>query len=334
MNPLEAAPIVWIGERAGPRTRGAVRIYELLRRFTFLTRIGLPAWRGVWRLEPLLAWIISFRPKSLFCANPSLIPYWHGSVIVDIPDPTFSKSEIALLNSSNVQVVVTTTEQLRTEFLRHGLVRPIEVVPSGYTRLDLDHQFTELLARTYNPEDHPVVGYDCHTLELPGNQPTQGDISVLVRAMEAVWAEMEQVQLWLVGDPTREVERWAARNPQVRLLGWVPRSKLASYIQNFTVGTYPRRLDHRGRFSIKLIEYMAHGVPVVGTAVSETEIVLRANAGILAETPVAFAEAILGILRDTSRWKLFKANGLQFAAAYDWDRIAADYHRRIFSTIP
>lgn len=280
----------------------------------------------------MIAWLASYPPKVLFCRNLSLIPRWHGPVIADVDDPTFSDTEIALLNSSQVQVVVTTAEQLKEELLRRGLVRPIDIIPSGFNTRDLDDDLRALLGRTYNPDGHAVVGYHSPTLELPVDGPTQGDISLLARAMELVWSEMERVQLWLVGHPAKEVERWAAGRPQVHLCGLVPLSKLSSYIRNFTLGTYPRRLDHKGRFSVKLIEYMANGIPVVGTPVSETEIILRANAGVLANTPSEFANAILRILRDESRRELFRKNGLRFAVPYDWDRIAVDYEARIFSS--
>jgi glycosyltransferase involved in cell wall biosynthesis len=70
---------------------------------------------------------------------------------------------------------------------------------------------------------------------------------------------------------------------KVRLLGAVPRRFLLNYVCNFDIGVYSREVDHRGRFSVKLIEYMGCGVPIVATKTTETQIIDDVRAGFRAK---------------------------------------------------
>jgi glycosyltransferase involved in cell wall biosynthesis len=249
---------------------------------------------------------------------------------MDYDDPTFSKTEIAGLNNPRVKVVVTTTEHLRDEFIRHGVLKPIEVVPSGFSKRDIDERLACELARIHNPHGYPVIGYCGSTLELPDSKPSQGDLSLLIKAMQRIWTNVPNTQLWLIGNPSNEVAQWARKEPRARLFGLVPRSRMLAHLQNFTVATYPRRLDHGGRFSIKLIEYMGLGIPIVATPVSETEMIRQAEAGIFAETPEQFADAILKILHDNSQKAVLSENALRFSVSFDWDVIAKQYEDQVF----
>jgi len=236
---------------------------------------------------------------------------------------------MAVLNKPNVKVIVTTTERLREEFIRRGVSKPIEVIPSGFSKQNCNERLAHELTRTHNPKGYPVVGYSGSTIELQPLRPSQGDISVLAEAMERIWTVDNDIQLWLIGKASREVAKWAIGKQQVKLFGLVPRSELLAHLKSFTVATYPRLIDHGGRFSIKLIEYMGVGIPVVATPVSETKILKEAAAGIFAKTPKEFANAILKILQNKAQKELMAQNALHFAAQYDWDLMAENYENQV-----
>ncbi len=51
----------------------------------------------------------------------------------------------------------------------------------------------------------------------------------------------------------------------------MPHTEVLNYVSAFDIGLFPREVDAGGYASIKLLEYMACGVPVIGTRVSEME---------------------------------------------------------------
>jgi glycosyltransferase involved in cell wall biosynthesis len=316
--------IFWVG--VWPRT-GYVnaRYHELFRRFTNLRQVRLPFRRGVWRLEPLFAALLSRRNRWLLCTRPSLARFWRGSVIADVDDPNFSESEIAQLNHPSVEVVVTTTERLKSQFIESGLTKPVAVVPSGFSGGDWDSRLVEEIANSHNPEGFPVVGYAGSTVTLSLNEDDPGNVSLLAHAMEKVWSEAPDTQLWLIGDATPRVYRWSDGRPGVKVFGHIPRNALLNYLKNFTVATFPRRVDLKGLFSVKLIEYMGMGLPIVASSVTETEIVEKARAGVRVSTVEEFARSLLMMLGDEPLRLELGKNAMKFARPYEWDLVAARY---------
>jgi glycosyltransferase involved in cell wall biosynthesis len=317
--------IVWIGLWPKQNSYVNARCYELLRRLPQIKQIRLPAVRGAMKLASTVARFFPYKDYKLFCMDLPVLRRWRQQAIVDIDDPQFSCTEIALLNDPKVQLVITTTQRLGRRFVTAGVAKPIEVIPSGYSRQDIKAGLAEEIARVNNADGHPIVGYSGATIAIQPNKPNQGNIALLVEAMEKVWSEIPEVQLWLLGEASKEVKYWAHGRKQVRLFGLIPRSRLLAYLQNFTVGTYPRLLDHGGRFSVKLIEYMAVGVPIVATDVSETHIIHQAKVGVSAATAADFSKALLGVIRNRSLRETMARNGVQFAESYDWDRISGIY---------
>ncbi|MEM4204981.1 MAG: glycosyltransferase, partial [Candidatus Methanomethylicaceae archaeon] len=57
----------------------------------------------------------------------------------------------------------------------------------------------------------------------------------------------------------------------------------------------------------------------------------EAKAGMLANTPEEFAEALLAILQNPDKRDQLSRNALSFAEPYDWDQIAKQFENRIFS---
>lgn len=78
----------------------------------------------------------------------------------------------------------------------------------------------------------------------------------------------KSVRFVIVGYPTpnfvRSIEKFLDR---VELKGYVKHDELPKYIRQAAVGIFPQSVSLRGRWSVKLLEYMACGRPIVATDV-------------------------------------------------------------------
>ena len=97
------------------------------------------------------------------------------------------------------------------------------------------------------------------------------------------------------------------------------------YVAAFDIGLYPRTADLMGRASIKVVEYMACGVPVIGFDVEEMRVVVDGKAGIAVETAEAFAAGLVTLAKDPRRRSQLGRNGRKAAAAFDWATLAEKY---------
>jgi len=79
----------------------------------------------------------------------------------------------------------------------------------------------------------------------------------------------------------------------------------------------------RFAFPLKVVEYMAAGLPVATTAETEAaDIVTRADAGVVVPHDArAAAQAISQFLRDRARQRRCAENAVSFSRAFDWKRL-------------
>jgi glycosyltransferase involved in cell wall biosynthesis len=288
-------------------------------------------------------WGYAMRGLARFCdylvftpENLSAVTGVNCPIIVDDDDPEFSAAHLELLNHPNVRVVVTTTQQLKTQLLAAKLAKPCVVIPSGVDSKSLDAARVSAIGQQYNPQQLPVLGFVVPRLYTDADMATLGpegdlrNISFLTQVMEQLWPRMPEVQLWLMGYPSNAVKAYAATHPQVKLLGYVPHDQVLNFYANFHIGLYPRSLDVQGRHSIKLLEYMACGVPVVSTDVSESFLVKEAQGGIISALDAsAFAESICRLLDNAALRRELGQNGRIFARGYEWDALAARFVQEV-----
>jgi glycosyltransferase involved in cell wall biosynthesis len=80
--------------------------------------------------------------------------------------------------------------------------------------------------------------------------------------------------------------------------------------------------------SLKLLEYMASGRPVVATNVDESFPLKESGAGIVTEIDAeAMAEAIIRLLDNDRLAEELARKGVEYARKYDWNKMVEDYVR-------
>jgi glycosyltransferase involved in cell wall biosynthesis len=139
------------------------------------------------------------------------------------------------------------------------------------------------------------------------------------------------VELLIIGDgPQRHAVEERAEHLGVRgrvtVTGWVPYEDVPALLASAHVGldTAPLTDVNHGSTMIKILEYLAVGLPVVASALRETKITAQ-NAVIAVEDdkPQAFASPAVELLTNASAWEAAAARARSRGRALHWPAQAA-----------
>ena len=143
---------------------------------------------------------------------------------------------------------------------------------------------------------------DPATIVFTGNMGYAPNVDAILyfaaEILPLIRAGMPAVRLAVVGtDPARAVRRLAA-DPAIEVTGRVP--DLRAWLNRATVAIDPLRIG--AGLQNKVLEGMAMALPMVVTPVANEGIGAPPDEAVLvAETPDAFARAVLGLLREPAR---------------------------------
>jgi glycosyltransferase involved in cell wall biosynthesis len=252
-------------------------------------------------------------------------------IVLDIEDPRITLpdeelhsqprlyliNELRLLRNKKVRKVVVPTEMIKRKFIALGLDEDrISVIPNGVD--------TSLFHPTPLPKEPVVLYYGTfHPIRA----------KLLLEVIDVLVRRRQDVRFLLAGDvpPTVRERLLRVAGNRVEMLGFVEHDLLPQYIQKARVCILPQDRSLGGRLSIKLLEYMASGRPIVATNVDESFPLKESGAGIITEIDAeAMAEAIIRLLDDDKLAEEFARKGVEYAQKYNWDKIVEDYVRLFY----
>jgi glycosyltransferase involved in cell wall biosynthesis len=112
---------------------------------------------------------------------------------------------------------------------------------------------------------------------------------------------------------TKTVQKWGKDLSNVRLLGWVP--SITPYLERVRISLAP--VLHGAGTKRKIIQALAIGTPTVATRMGIEGFDLRDSEEILiADDPVAFANAIARLLQDEGLWQRIASQGRTYMLAF------------------
>lgn len=172
-------------------------------------------------------------------------------------------------------------------------------------------------ARAGSPEQVILTGKMSYHANVTAALQLVNDI------MPLVWQQRPEVQVVLAGSaPPPAVRALGERaDGRVRVTGYV--DDLRPYLRGATVAVAP--VTYGAGIQNKVLEAMACGVPVVAS--SQASSALQVTPGhelLVAASPPAFAEAILGLLASETRCSELAQAGRRYVVSHhDWEAIAA-----------
>jgi glycosyltransferase involved in cell wall biosynthesis len=272
------------------------------------------------------------RYALMFTTDLRQIPYFQGRVVADLDDPRFSATEVELLNRPNVGAYVVTTEGARSRFEGLGVTTPGHVISQGADLRSFDKEATRAVAARHRRPGEVAIGYIARW--LLGN-PSRDRGRQLLYGLEHVLELWERIstrvpagRLWLIGDPDRAAREMCADRSDILLLGRIPQDRVLPYIANLDIALYPRRVDH-SPMPVKLVEYIALGVPTVSYDLDLAQILRETGAGCLASSPEEFADRVERLSLNEGERHQLSAAGKSVAPSFDWDNLAARYQREV-----
>ncbi len=156
-----------------------------------------------------------------------------------------------------------------------------------------------------------------------GGMSRNKGLFLMIKAMEILRERKRDVILLLVGSMTQDILGEAERQIQerdlkenIKILGWIPHKEIVNYISISRVGlvcNLPTKKLFKN-ISIKQFEYMACGVPVLGSDLPPVaSYINQARCGKVFDpnSSEALAEGVIDILDDDDEWKRMSESGMR-----------------------
>lgn len=161
------------------------------------------------------------------------------------------------------------------------------------------------------PEDALIIGYIGAIF--------QRDAVLMAQAFDQIHQAEPKARLLLIGYCNAAVEELVAAPDSVCRTGRIPYEEVNRYLAACDVCWLPMRDSgaNRGRYPLKINDYMATGRPVVATAVGDVaELIHRGEFGLLVpDRSDALADKVLALLRDPARCEIMGQRARQMAEA-------------------
>jgi glycosyltransferase involved in cell wall biosynthesis len=155
------------------------------------------------------------------------------------------------------------------------------------------------------------------TMYWPPN--VEGILWFWQQAWPQVQAQAPEARLTLIGKNPPHPIRALDGRPDVDVPGYV--EDLAPYLAETAAFIVPLRAA--GGMRVKIVDAWCQGLPIVSTTIGAEGIAVRDGENILiADTPGAFAQAVVQVLRDADLRQRLRANGRAWVEErYDWRRV-------------
>jgi glycosyltransferase involved in cell wall biosynthesis len=223
-----------------------------------------------------------------------------------------TREQICVRNADGV----TSVSHNLQEFREKQGARQIALVPNG-----VDYALFE---RARQKRDHPP------TLLYMGTLADGWGADLPIMALPIIMKRIPNIRYLVIGTGLDEQQLQAkvsdlGLDEYVYFLGAQEYQHLPYFLAEADLGVAVSRKTEFREYAcpLKIIEYMAAGLPVIGSKFGETQFMIEeANAGKTVEfSEQAFASTVIDLLTNQSEYNIHSANAVSFAKAYDWEQL-------------
>ncbi len=259
-------------------------------------------------LAPTLPlWKLTAAPR-----DARVIGTFHEAATRNLGYELFRGALAKLVTRLDTRIVV--SEAART-FASSYFPGDYTVVPNG---IDCDR---------FSPRHAPIADLkdDAFNILFVGRMDKRKGLKYLFRAVAMASSRTSRrLRLIVVGDDglRRHVLPRLPSNVSLVVTGVVSRDILPRYYASGDLFCSPA--TGRESFGIVLLEAMASGLPVVGTAIPGFLTVLRRDQNALVvppKNPEALCDAILRLIEDEPLRRKLRLSGVEFVKAYRWEQV-------------
>lgn len=133
--------------------------------------------------------------------------------------------------------------------------------------------------------------------------------------------EIKDARFLIVGrNPPNSFYEMSKKNPSIKVCGYV--ENLLQIFEKSQVFVCPIRLG--GGFRVKLLETMAHGLPIVSSPVGIEglyDYIKGKNIVLLAKNKNNFAQNVINLLKDSNLRNNYSIKGRKFIESHNWDEV-------------
>jgi len=182
----------------------------------------------------------------------------------------------------------------------------------------------ELFNRAVKNVPHPP------TLIYMGYLDDWSGVDLPIRCMPELLRSFPDLKLLIVGHGVgqkklKELAESLGVQDYVEFAGLKAYEELPAELSRADIGlaTFRKIPLMKYAFTLKVVEYGAAGLPVIASAIGETErYIRRHDTGILIDgDEQSFVDAVRRLLSDRTLYERLSANGIRSAEQYDWERI-------------
>ncbi len=211
--------------------------------------------------------------------------------------------------------IVFSAGELLAQLRRKELHRVVEVIPNGVEY--------NLFKSAQNKKPHPP------TLIYMGYIGGWEGMNLVIKALPLIKEKIPQIRLLIIGRTEPLYEKSLKRLTTqlnlidaVKFLGKKENTELPIYLKEADIGLavfVPIEL-RKYAFSLKVIEYMAAGVPIITTkGLESAEIVNKYQCGIsVAFDEIEIADGVCKLLKEKERYQQYVENAKASSLQFDW----------------
>jgi glycosyltransferase involved in cell wall biosynthesis len=225
-------------------------------------------------------------------------------------------------------LIISVGKRLKTLRRKQGAKR-IEVIPNGVNY--------NLMKKAQEKTDHPP------TLVFLGTVSYAWGVDLPLEALPIIKGKIDNIRYLVIGDGPdlkhikQRVDDLGLDNI-VFFLGKVGYEELPKYLAQSDIGVETSRFNEFRKYAcpLKILEYMAAGLPVIVTKGGERELIIEeSNAGRIIEfSEKEMASAVLEMFSDKSLFSSYSKNAVKYAEGRDWRSVFEKGFSSIKSSYP